>query len=80
MPLILLVLLLLSGLTYVFIEFIPNVLFPEDVVVPDVTGLTVEAAEKLLNERNLKMAVEIEVFDNDIPKGIVISQIRGQIG
>lgn len=74
LPLILLVLLLLSGLTYVFIEFIPNVLFPEDVVVPDVTGLTVEAAEKLLNERNLKMAVEIEVFDNDIPKGIVISQ------
>ena len=42
--------------------------------VPDVTGLSVEEAERLLNQRNLKMAVEIEVFDNEFPKGTVISQ------
>lgn len=74
LPLVLLSLLVLSVMVYGIIEFIPRVLFPDDVQVPDVTGFSVEEAERLLNQRNLKMAVEIEVFDNEFPKGTVISQ------
>jgi len=74
LPLILAILFILAGLTYGAIRIIPELLFPKDVVVPNIVGLNVEEAERILKERNLRLAVEIEVFDNEIPKGQIISQ------
>ena len=73
-PVLFLIVLLLTGLVYGFMVFITELLFPDDVPVPNVTGLSVEEAERMLAESRLKMAVEIEVFDNEVPKGHVISQ------
>ncbi|MGB4471338.1 MAG: PASTA domain-containing protein, partial [Limnochordia bacterium] len=53
---------------------IPEFLFPDDVPVPNVTGLSVEEAERILAESRLRMAVELEVFDNEVPAGHIISQ------
>ncbi len=73
-PLVLFSLLLFAGLIYGLMVFIPEFLFPDDVPVPDVTGLSVEEAERILAESRLRMAVELEVFDNEVPAGHIISQ------
>ena len=73
-PIVLLLLLLFAGLVFGLMVFIPELLFPDDVPVPNVVGLSVEEAERILAESKLKMAVEIEVFDNEVPEGHVISQ------
>ncbi len=74
LPIFLLILFLFSGLLFTFFFILPEVLFPKDVEVPSVLGLSVEAAEELLAERNLKLAIDIEVSDNEIPVGHIISQ------
>jgi len=73
-PLVLSLMLLFAGLIVGLMVFIPEFLFPDDVPVPNVTGLSVEEAERILNEAKLRMAVEIEVFDNVVPAGHIISQ------
>lgn len=55
--------------------FIPDLLpqVPE-VLVPDLTGRTLEEAEQILGEYKLKVAVRGEVYSQDVPVNHVVSQ------
>lgn len=46
----------------------------QEVVMPDVTGKTVEEAERILKKHHFRPIVEKEVFSNQLPRGTVISQ------
>ncbi len=45
---------------------------PEEVVVPDVTGMKLTQAQQILAERNLKLGVSRWEFSNEVPKGHII--------
>lgn len=51
-----------------------NWFFPEMVRVPDVVGLTVEDAQQRLREQRLRLGKETEVFSDEYPAGVIISQ------
>lgn len=53
---------------------ISNLLFKDDVRVPDIAGISINEAERILSEHNLRLSVEVEVFDNQMPENYVISQ------
>ena len=55
-------------------SFITDWLFPEDVVVPKIVGMSKAEAEAELKSLGLILTVETEVFDNEIPKDHIISQ------
>ncbi|WP_404452547.1 Stk1 family PASTA domain-containing Ser/Thr kinase [Virgibacillus necropolis] len=67
---ILLFILLASGVAALFI--VPDLLQPDDVTVPDVTGMDYEEAEDELQKLNLKTEKEM-AFSDDIEEGNVIS-------
>ncbi|NLK07389.1 MAG: Stk1 family PASTA domain-containing Ser/Thr kinase [Firmicutes bacterium] len=56
------------------ISYLPQLIFPAEVNVPDITGLTVMEARTALDKERLKLAVDKEVPDADIPAGQVIRQ------
>lgn len=53
---------------------LPELIFPEEVVVPNVVGKTQSEARKILEERGLKLAVDREIFSDEVPAGQVVSQ------
>ena len=72
-PLLFLVLLLV-GTGYAAQRVVTSVLFRPEVVVPSIVGLSREEAETRLQEFNLDLSIDREVFDNEIPADHVISQ------
>ncbi|NLT94230.1 MAG: PASTA domain-containing protein, partial [Clostridia bacterium] len=46
----------------------------EEIPVPDITNLPAPDAQRILAEKNLKMAVQNEIFDAEVPKDHIISQ------
>lgn len=72
-PLVLLIL-LLAGTGYAAQRVITSILFRPEVAVPNIVGLSREEAETRLQELNLALGVDGEVFDNEIPADHVISQ------
>ena len=46
---------------------IPQLIFPEEVVVPNVVGRTQNEARELLERHGLKLAVEREVYSTEAP-------------
>ncbi|NMB45844.1 MAG: Stk1 family PASTA domain-containing Ser/Thr kinase [Firmicutes bacterium] len=63
----------LGGLFWA-ISYLPQLIFPEEVSVPDITGMTLTEARLTLEKRSLKMAVDKEVETLDVPAGRVIRQ------
>lgn len=53
---------------------IPRLLFPDEVQVPNIVGLSRDEAERTLGERGLSLGIDREVFDNEIPENHIISQ------
>ncbi len=46
-------------------------------VIPDLTGLSLEDAETMLDDKGLKLEVSAEVYDPAMPPGTILSQIPG---
>ncbi|NLL47900.1 MAG: Stk1 family PASTA domain-containing Ser/Thr kinase [Firmicutes bacterium] len=74
LPIILLILVLLGGITFGAIQLIPKLLFLDDVRVPNVVGLFELDAQRVLRDTDLVLKVEQRMFDNEVPEGHVISQ------
>lgn len=70
----LVVLLVLGGLVFGMIRIIPTILFPEEVQVPNVVGLSEMEAYRIMRSNGLWLKVEQSVFDNEVAAGHVISQ------
>ena len=62
----------LGGLFWA-ISYLPDLIFPAEVSVPDVTGLTVAEARVALEKQRLRLAVDREI-ESDLPAGRVIRQ------
>ncbi|NLY30001.1 MAG: Stk1 family PASTA domain-containing Ser/Thr kinase [Firmicutes bacterium] len=62
----------LGGLFWA-ISYLPELIFPAEVSVPNVTGLTVAEARLALEKQRLKLAVDREI-ESDLPAGRVIRQ------
>lgn len=58
---------------YLFLKVSAFLNVPE-VEVPSITGLSQDAAEKMLGTKNLGLEIDDEVYDSELPKGYVISQ------
>lgn len=64
----------------VFVLLLDKVIMPlytkhgREVTMPDVTGMPVEEAMKKLEEEGFRPILDKEVFNNFVPKGVVISQ------
>lgn len=71
---ILVILLILTGVTFGLIRLIPQLLFLDDVRVPDVVGLFELEAGRVLRNSDLVLKVEQSIFDNEVPAGHIISQ------
>ncbi len=67
------VLAFLGGLFWA-ISYLPQLIFPAEVTVPDISGLTVDEARIALEKRGLKLAVDKEVENAEIPAGRIIRQ------
>ncbi len=53
---------------------LPELIFPQEVVVPNVVGRTQSQARRLLEENGLKLAVDREVYSSEAPAGQVMKQ------
>lgn len=53
---------------------IPQILFPKEVIVPNIVGISRWEAEHRLGERQLLLGIDLEVYDGTVPPGYVISQ------
>ncbi|HHV94577.1 MAG TPA: Stk1 family PASTA domain-containing Ser/Thr kinase [Firmicutes bacterium] len=62
----------LGGLFWA-ISYLPELIFPAEVTVPDVTGLTVAEARLALEKLGLRLAVDREI-ESDVPAGRVLRQ------
>lgn len=51
-----------------------DVIFPPEVDVPGVTGLTYEEAQPLMRAAGLTINVEAEIFDRHVPEGAIVRQ------
>ena len=71
---LLVIFLVLGGLTYAAVRIIPEILYPDDVRVPDIVGLHEMEAMRVLREVDLVLRVDQRIFDNEVPAGHVISQ------
>ncbi|NMB13335.1 MAG: PASTA domain-containing protein [Firmicutes bacterium] len=56
------------------VSYLPQLIFPAEVSVPDVAGLTVKEARLALEKRGLELAVDKEVDSLEVPAGRVIRQ------
>ena len=70
----LVILLVLGGLALAAVRIIPEILFPDDVRVPDIVGLHQMEAMRVLREADLNYRVDQYIFDNEIPEDHVVSQ------
>ncbi len=70
----LLVLCIIAVLMYGLIRIFSAVLFPKDVEVPSIIGLSLDEAEIVLENHRLRLTIEAEVFDNKVPENYIISQ------
>lgn len=66
--------LVLGALTWAAVRIIPEILFPDDVRVPDIVGLHEMEAMRVLRGVDLVLKVDQRLFDNEVPAGHVISQ------
>lgn len=71
---IVLIMALFIGIAWGIIEIVPELLFPDEVQVPAIQGMEKNAAEQLLASLGLRLSVEQEMFDNQIPAGYIIHQ------
>lgn len=71
---VLVIFLVLGALTYAAVRIIPEVLFPDDVRVPDIVGLHEMEALRVLRDVDLVLKVDQRMFDNEVPAGYIISQ------
>lgn len=71
---ILVILLVMVGVGVGLIRLIPQLLFLDDVRVPNVIGLFELDASRVLRDADLVLKVEQSLFDNEVPVGHVISQ------
>lgn len=53
---------------------LPELIFPAEVVVPNVVGMTQAEARRVLEERGLKLAVDKEIYSDEVPAGQIVSQ------
>lgn len=53
---------------------LPELIFPDEVIVPNVVGKTQAQARRMLEERGLKLAVDREIYSDQAPAGQVIKQ------
>lgn len=63
----------LGGLFWA-VSYLPQLIFPAEVSVPDVAGLTVTEGRLALEKQGLKMAVDKEVESLEVPAGRIIRQ------
>ena len=70
---VLLILLLLASLSYGTIYVLNNFFKVSDVVVPNVVGLSLNQASKILSDHNLKMEISEERY-SDKPENTILSQ------
>lgn len=64
---------ILTTATILAITVFPGFLFPKDIEVTDVSGMTVEKAEDTLKKAGFTVADDpIEIADNEIEKGLVV--------
>nr|WP_206760435.1 Stk1 family PASTA domain-containing Ser/Thr kinase [Bacillus xiamenensis] len=64
---------ILTTATILAITVFPGFLFPKDIEVTDVSGMTVEKAEDTLKKAGFTVAADpIEIADNEIEKGLVV--------
>ncbi|AIS52585.1 serine/threonine-protein kinase Sps1 [Thermoanaerobacter kivui] len=73
----LLVILLLASLSYGTVYVLNNVFRVSDVVVPNVVGMSLNQASKILSEHNLKIEISDEKY-SDKPENTVLSQNPSQ--
>ncbi len=71
--LILFVMAFLGGLFWA-VSYLPQLIFPAEVSVPDIGGLTVSEARITLEKQGLRIAVDKEIEDAEVPAGRVIRQ------
>ncbi|HHW71817.1 MAG TPA: Stk1 family PASTA domain-containing Ser/Thr kinase [Firmicutes bacterium] len=71
---LLVIFLLLGALAAAAVRIIPEILFPDDVRVPDIVGLHEMEALRVLRNVDLVLTVEQRLFDNEVPAGYIISQ------
>lgn len=55
-------------------SILPELIFPEEVSVPDITGKTTEEARRILEKKGLKFAVDKEIYSSEVAAGRVIRQ------
>lgn len=54
---------------------LPELIFPQEVLVPDITGLELEAARSRLAERGLRLHPNVrDVYSREVPAGLVLRQ------
>lgn len=70
-------LLLFVGGAYFARPYIIALIFPPEVVVPDVAGLTFAEARPLMDEQGLLLEIEAEQFDPEVPQGRIVQQKPG---
>lgn len=68
------VLLLVGAAVYAATPLLLDIIFPPEVDVPGVTGLTYDEARPLMRAVGLSLTVEAEVFDPDVPEGAIVRQ------
>ena len=71
------ILFILTAATILAITVFPGLLFPKDVEVSDVSGMTIEKAEDTLKKAGFTVASEpIEIADEKLKKGLSSKQTR----
>lgn len=73
-PRFLLMICIMALLMYGLILIVQVVLFPKDVEVPPIVGLSVDEAQIVLQNHRLRLTIEAKVFDNKVPENYIISQ------
>ncbi|MGI6037657.1 MAG: Stk1 family PASTA domain-containing Ser/Thr kinase, partial [Limnochordia bacterium] len=56
------------------VQRLPQMIFPEEVTVPDLVGITVEEATSRLQSRDLYIEVERRIYHGEVPVNHIISQ------
>ncbi len=67
-------LIVLFILTMLITNLVINVITPNDVLLPDLVGLTLEEATERVEEAKLKIEVSEEKYDTEVEEGKIISQ------
>lgn len=71
---LLIVLGLLIGVSYAVRPYVLALVFPPEVTVPDVVGLTYDEARPIMSEAGLILEIEAEQFHREMPPGVIVRQ------